>query len=547
MREFTSLSILDKFRGILERFGCDYPLLREILKVKLTMDARRVPTIVSNARKKQSDSDKNSFVRSLWMYALMGLILLPFVLMNDNYLFQMSIAFAILMFLVMTSMISDFSSVLLDVRDRTIIATKPVPPRTLSFARAIHITIYLSLLTGTLAGPGLIGALLRHGIGFFLLFLVAVILLDIFVLVVTALLYLLVMNVFDGERLKDMINYVQIALSIVMLVGYQLVGRSFNILQVHIAFHAAWWQIFVPPFWFGAVFTWLQAGSSGVEITILSIFAVVVPCALFALYVRLMPAFERKLEKLAEDAQQKKQRAKSAVSWMSRLVCRTEEERAFFQFSSWMMAKEREFKLKVYPSLGLSIVFPFLFMFNPAFSGGQHSLSSGKGYLFIYTAGLMVPSVVSMLKHSSRYKASWIYEVAPVTHRSLVYRGTMKAFLVRLFLPVFLVESIVFAIIFGWPVILQLVAVGLSMLVYAVICFWMLDKDLPFSRPFEVVPSGKRYLVFVLILVLAVFALVHFAFTLVPFGIYIYLALLIVLNAVAWTFGFRLPQISASK
>lgn len=540
MKEFVSLRMLDRFSGILERFGCDYPLLREILKVKLTMDRRRVPTIMNNARQnKQREGERNNFVRSLWIYALMGLILLPFILMNEDYLFQMSIAFAILMFLVMTSMISDFSSVLLDVRDRAIIATKPVPAKTISFARAIHVIIYLAILTGTLAGPGLIGALIRHGIGFFLLFLATVVLLDMFVLVVTALLYLLILNVFDGERLKDMINYVQIALSIVMLVGYQLVGRSFGALQTHIAFHASWWQIFVPPFWFGAVFTWLQAGSYNVEIIILSILALIVPCSLFALYIPLMPAFEQRLEKLAEDSQQKKKRGMTLLPWMSRLVCQTEEEQAFFQFSSRMMGKEREFKLKVYPSLGLSIVFPLIFIYNSAFSNGQHSPPNGKSYLYIYTVALMIPTVVSMLKHSGKYKAAWIYQVAPVSKLSSVYRGTMKAFLVRLFLPAFIIESIIFTAIFGFQVIPQLLVAFLSILIYSVICFRVLDRHLPFSQPFEVIASNKRYMIFVLIVSMVILALVHLAFTLLPFGIYIYLAILIVLNALAWTLGFR--------
>lgn len=540
MKEFLSLRLLDRFRSVLERLGCDYLLLRKIVQIKLTLDARRVPTILlNNSRKNPSqDEDKNIFIRSLWVYGVMGLAMLPFVLMNNNYLFQMSIVFAILMFLVMTSMVSDFSSVLLDIRDRTILATKPVNGRTISFARTIHIIIYLSMLTGTLAGPALIAGLIAHGIGFFAIFLLLLILLDVFVLVITALLYLLILNVFDGERLKDLINYVQIALSITILVGYQLVARSFDIFKVHIVFHSAWWQVLVPPFWFGSVFTWLEGRPANPQIIILSVLALVAPSVLFGLYVRLMPAFERRLEKLAGDAS-RKVRKKSLLTLLSRMVCRSDEERVFFEFSSWMMAREREFKLKVYPSLGFSIVLPFIFMLNSAFSQQLNTLSSTKLYLSIYMTALMVPTVVSMLKYSGNYKAAWVYQVVPIFNLSSVYRGTIKAFLVRLLLPVYMVESIIFTGIFGWKVIPQLVAAGLSFLLYTVICFWMMDKDLPFSRPFGIIQQSKRYMVLILLPILAVFALIQFMFSFIPYGIYIYLLILLVLNTLTWSLGFR--------
>lgn len=546
MKEFVSLKILDRFQAILEGLGCDYPILRHIVQIKLTMDARRVPTIMmKNTRRRQQDNvERNTFIRSLWIYGFMGLALLPFVLMSQNYLFQMSIAFAILMFLIMTSMISDFSSVLLDIRDRTIISTKPVSSRTVSFARVVHIIIYLTLLTATLAGPALIGSLLRHGIGFFLVFLVMVILLDVFVLVVTALLYLLILNIFDGERLKDIINYVQIALSIAILLGYQLVGRSFDLFQLHIVFHAAWWQAFVPPFWFGSVFTWLPAGHVGMshtvpELTTLTVLAVVGPLALFALYVRLMPAFERRLEKLAGDTAKGTRTSQPLMNLIAKILCRTEEERTFFHFSSWMMAREREFKLKVYPSLGFSIVFPFIFMLNPAFQSGFHNLRQSKWYLAIYMMALMVPTVVSMLKYSSKYKAAWVYQVTPIRNLANVYRGSMKAFLVRLLLPLYVLEGIIFTSIFGFQIIPNLIAAGLAILIYAVICYWLLDKDLPFSHPFEMVQQGKRYVVFLLMFMIALLALVHLVFALIPYGIYVYIVLLIIANAVIWPLGFR--------
>ena len=86
------------------------------------MDQRRVPTIMSGRPKSKENKEGNQYVRSLWLYALMGALMVPFVVWNTGqFMLQMGILFGVLMFMIMTSMISDFSSVLLDIRDRNII------------------------------------------------------------------------------------------------------------------------------------------------------------------------------------------------------------------------------------------------------------------------------------------------------------------------------------------------------------------------------------------------------------------------------------------
>src|ERR1700687_2938498 len=129
MKEFRTLKILDLFQRLFEKIGVDYPVMRKLLQVKLTMDGRRVPVIYSQSTRKQKSetSDQNNFIKSLWLYVLMGTIMMvPLLLIGQNYMFQMGFIFGILMFLIMTSMISDFSTVLLDIRDRNIIGSKPI-------------------------------------------------------------------------------------------------------------------------------------------------------------------------------------------------------------------------------------------------------------------------------------------------------------------------------------------------------------------------------------------------------------------------------------
>ncbi len=51
---------------------------------------RRTPTAMINSSKKKREED-NSLLKSLWLYVLLGIILIPLVIAGENYLFQMSL------------------------------------------------------------------------------------------------------------------------------------------------------------------------------------------------------------------------------------------------------------------------------------------------------------------------------------------------------------------------------------------------------------------------------------------------------------------------
>src|SRR5699024_433072 len=93
MHNFLILKILDYFRTLLEKFQLDYPLLRHFLAVKLVMDHRRSSTLFEDADKKEG----NPFFRSLWLYALYGIILIFFIY-GEAYMLQMSIIFGVALF-----------------------------------------------------------------------------------------------------------------------------------------------------------------------------------------------------------------------------------------------------------------------------------------------------------------------------------------------------------------------------------------------------------------------------------------------------------------
>ncbi|MGG3575328.1 hypothetical protein ABES80_23160 [Bacillus gobiensis] len=537
MQDYRTLKLLDRFERVFSSFGVDYKIMRRILQVKLTMDGRRMPTIFSQNANKKGKEKSNQYIKSLWIYALFGLFMTPFLLMSENYLFQMSLFYGIFTFFIMTSMISDFSSVLLDIRDRNILFPKPVDRKTISTAKMVHVVIYLSFLTIALVGIPLIVGLVKNGFLFFLVSVVNIILIDLLVVGLTALIYLFILRFFDGEKLKDIINYVQIALSLMIMVGYQLLIRSFELIDLTISLEPEWWQVFIFPMWYGANVEMIMKGTFQPFYVSFSALGILVPFLSIWIYMKFNSTFEQNLQKLAYHGKAKETKRSKVGQSLLRIICRSQEERAFFRFASSMMKNERDFKLKVYPSLGFSIVIPFIFIMNAGFD----HLSTSKSYLTIYFSLIIIPMLMILLKYSGKYKGAWIYRVAPIKQLKPMFSGTIKAYIFKLFLPVYLLLSALFIVLFGVKVLPDLVVVFLNACIYAVICFMILKKSIPFSESFDQYnQNGNGAIIFGLMLLVAIFAGLHFVSTLFSYGIYLYLVIVIICLGVIWKLAFNI-------
>ena len=539
MQDFKTLQLLDKFRFLFNKMGIDYNVMRQILYVKLLMDERKVPTFFNQSATKKDEEKKYGYIKSLWIHVLIGLILIPFMAFGENYLFQMSITYAILIFMIMSTLISEFSSVLSDVRDSSILATKPISVKTVNAAKFMHVLIYLSYLTIAITAIPLAVALVNQGILFFVITVLEIILINIFVVVLTAMLYIVILRFFDGEKLKDLINYVQIGLSLALMIGYQFLVRSFELVNLNMMVDYHWWSVFLIPMWFAAPYELVLNGNQSILSIVFSIFAIVIPIVSIWLYVKLIPTFERNLQKLLSTSKSKKEKKNRLKEYLLRLICVTSEERAFYRFASLMMQQEREFKLKVYPSLGFAFVIPFIFMFNTVTSETVDYAVS-LGYLTIYFSMLIIPTSVFMLGHSSKYKAAWIYQVFPIKDYRDLEKGSLKAFLIKLYLPVYVVLSIVFCLIYGLRIVPDLLAVLVASWLYTIFCYIGYGSKIPFTKPFNEMGQDQGWKSFVLMVPIAVMAGIHYLLVAnSAYGAIIYFVVLAIINFIVWKTAFR--------
>lgn len=556
MDSFVTLKILDKFERLFERMGVNYPMMRRIIQVKLTMDQRRTPTVfagnaksgkppayeLKNGRITSTDggSVTRSFLKAMGFYLLIGGIgIAPFLLIRINYMMQLTLIFAIVLFMLTTTLISDFSSVLLDLKDKQILHTKPVDSRTLNMAKWMHIASYMTSLTLALTAIPLAVSLIKNGPVFFALFLLGIVLAVILVMGLTSLLYLLILKLFDGERLKDIINYVQIGLSVVVLAGYQLVMRVFDIVHFAADFDAQWWHLLLPPLWFAAPFEWILGGNSKGLILLMSLMSVLFPLLSAGLYIRFGGSFERYLQKMQEGNAKPVRNPRRFRNPLPQLLCRTPAERSFYSFGVRMMSRERDFKLKTYPILGFALIFPFVFLLNAVSSSDWDTVRGSRGYLVIYLSTICIPTVIQMLRYSGNYKASYIYRTTPLKDMNAVYKGTLKAALLRLFVPLLVLQGILFVCLFGVRIIPDVISLLLTASLYSVISFRVYGRELPFSESFANKGQDDLFKFLIVALCLGAFAAVHYISLNLPFGAYGYAVLLACANAAVWSGNFE--------
>lgn len=542
MKEFMSLKILDKFKGIINKFGYDYEVIRKILKIKLTLDSRRTPTLFNNENKK---NNKTYSVSSIFINIFIGACCATVFLLGKNILLHMTLLFSMLMFMIITDLIANFSDVILDTKDKMIISTKPVDEKNVTLSKTIHIMIYMiKILLSLIVVPSIV-IVIKYGVITLLLFTFEMILISIMMIVITTLFYLLILKFFDGEKLKDMINYVQILLVIFISVGYQLVCRIFDFTNLNLEISLKFWHCFIFPMWFAAPFN-LISGQVNTWYIILSVLSVIMPIILVLIYIKMSNKMEEYVQKLDNNSSEIKVKKRRINKLIEDICCRNREEKIFFRFSQDMIRNEREFKLKVYPSLGFSIVFPFIMMFQQFDNKNFSDIRSGNMYLFLYFVVIMIPSIIIMLKYSGKYKGAWIYKLINIDDLASIVKGAVKGGIVRLYLPVFFIDAVLFIIIFGIRIIPDIIIMFLVSLIIPVITFLFMKKAIPFSKPFDELNKGSDNVISILLLIITGFiAVIHvgIVFIGIPILKYIYMILLILITWLSWKFGFKTSKL----
>ncbi|MBU3227311.1 hypothetical protein [Clostridium algidicarnis] len=545
MKDFKILKILDKFQWLYKKLSVNYDTMRMILQIKLIMDSRRVSVIMSNNNKGEDDC-KNNYIQSLMINMFMSIFTGLIIMYNVPSMVAANIIIGISLFMMVSIMISDFSSVLLDVREKNILLPKPIDNKTFNAAKTTHICIYLMGLSLSLTLIPLIMGTVKYGALFFVIFLVENILSVLIVISLTSLIYTLVLRFFDGEKLKDIINYFQIILAFVLIFGYQLAGRVFSGVNMKGQYVPKFWHALLPSMWFASTFGILIDGNKETFLIFLSSLAIIVPITLMVIYIKkLVPYFEKNLQKLNDNGGAIRKVSGKRKDLIVSLVCNDNIEKSMFKFTQNMISTERDLKLKIYPSLATALFIPILFMLidrndGNSFMDNIQISYGGKVHLLMYISIILLCFCTAYINNSDSYKGAFIYKVLPIESPGIILKGAIKGALFKLVIPLYILESVLFLILKGPAIILDLIVMFLVLLIISVIYFKISNDRMPFSVKFTTTDSSKLLVpTIICILVLAVFALIHIAIRNNITLLGIYAVVLLIVNIILWKTSFK--------
>lgn len=485
----ATLFLLRPFRPLFQSVGVEFDQLLTIVGTKLLLDTRRGGDSTSFNRLATGGSSVMAYI----MYTLLGGLVSILISVVPSAVVAYATYHAFLMFFIALILISDYSSVMLDTSDNSIILPRPVSSQTLLAARVTHIVIYIGQYAFCLTIIPVVVSFITHGwqagVANVFVSLLSVLL----AFAVTGALYLLLIRFFKEERLKTLINAFQIFTPIVLLTGYQLLPRLFDVADAkNILNVLPWWSLAVPPLW--------MAGSVNVFVdqafTVLAaacmVLAIATPFALIWLNTRyLAPFFASRLEGLGTSSAPAAPRvALGRESLFDRILKKFTQpgaERATFQLVGRYFSRDRKLKLRMYPSIGYMVVMAVILIFRSKSSSQTWSdfftqLPQTHDYIIaLYMVVFVVFGAAFEIFYSDEYKAVWVFYIAPLAAPGRILTGTLKAIFIKLFLPFYGFISLLVLFIWRISALPAILIVLLTSLLAVLLVLLANEKNLPFS------------------------------------------------------------------
>ena len=295
------LKVVDKFVQPFLSKDLKYNQIREMLKLKLIMDSRRIPIGAQKNSEKLKKEPKRSMIITCLVYMFLGVFIAAIQSMS-NVFGANTLAFAMLIFMLFSVYISEYSAVLLDTTEKSFYGALPIGHNEINTAKNIHIAYYIGTIALSMMLPSMVAAFIFHGVLYGLLFMVMSVVITVFCLHLAGTIYYLLLKVFSGEKLKDILSGFQVFMTIAMVLAYQIVPRVIDFAEfskAELSFSPLFFIL--PPAWFAGIFAVFFAATSAVYYYILAGMAVAVIVLLEIVYKRkVMTEFEGELDKLTE-------------------------------------------------------------------------------------------------------------------------------------------------------------------------------------------------------------------------------------------------------
>ncbi len=534
------LLILDFFKGFFVRRGVNYEQLRLIVQVKMAINTRALQNPLTDSSNRFAQSapkgKRQSLFKGMALQGVFGILFSLVLLLPIPDFSVYFLLYSVLFVLFITMLIPQLAQVFLSGEDAQVLPVRPVAARVLSLAKVVQVSIYCALNYLLYFVPAIVVGFIKRGIMLALLSIPSSLLLCVFALLLALALYLLVARFFSGEKLRNMITYVQILLSMFSFATYQLITPLVDLFgKADLSFSP--WMLLWPPAWFSAPYALIAPDSPSILVYVSTGLGILSVIVLAVLYFLQSAALERRLQDLAMQKEGGDRETSRVRDFFSILLCRSPQERAYFRFSWQMMRHERSFKTAVYPSLVTWAVLPYIMVVTTRGDTLAAGLFIGMPMFFLYMSVVGIVAVILSVQMSDYAEAGWIFRVIPKNTDGAYATALAKCVWAKLYVPLFLLQFPLQFLIHGRNGVLT---IGILFFLSYLVTQGLIEK-MNLVRPFTmkrvlIQQSGCGYMVIMFGLWI-VFALLHGALQVyVSYGIEFYVSLLALLSVLAINF-----------
>lgn len=477
---------------LLRALGVDISHFWTLLGAKLKMDFRRPPNSFQSAGKKQT------MLKQLFIYGFLGAMIVIGLYRVNDLMLQLSVFFAFLIVFEGTILLTEFTAVLFDEKENQILLPRPVSARTLLLVRLAHILVYMSNIAFALSLAFTIYLAFTYG-WLALVFVIAVLLCAWFTLILAVGFYMGLSRFVSAERFKDVLNYFQIGLAVIIMASYQLVPHFMEDANVEsLMFKEVWWGYLLPTVWFAGFVKLFGGMGSGMEVILAIIAIAAIVLGTFLLIRALSSGYTAILSEAGTGSSKKSKvvTAKAQKGWKNKLIalfCVSEVERTGWRLTMSHVRSDRKLKQQVYPMFAYSLIMALVFLKPDIkdFSGYLAELSDSSKYLFFVLTGFFGTVGISVIPFTDTPNAAWVYEMAATNKKYHIQSGAIKAMLFTFYLPLQILFLI--PIIWIWGVhVLPYVFLGSALTaILSILLVRIQGNPLPFSQAREMVNKGE--------------------------------------------------------
>jgi hypothetical protein len=486
----------------LKRHGIDARQLRTLLVVYLKQDLRGGKAFMQFGAREYIRSNL-ALLAIVGMYLFFGFILGTIVFTADLDVFHYSVfVLTFTVFIVALAIVSESGNVIFNETEADVLGHLPISPRTYFAAKVLNLFLFTLVLAASanlfpaIAGVWASGSstlfVLAHALSASLVALFAT------AIVVTS--YGLLMRYASKERFDNIITYSQVTLVLFFMFGFQILPRVLGMDNISFAPGFHWYYLLYPPAWFSGI-TLLLIGSFDLSSFALAALAILSLVAVGAVALRKVAngysSFVSQLAYRGGEAQTRHEgrSRRAARQPVARAFLQTVKaaflyapaERAVFELVSIYLRRNREIKVRLYPSLAYFIFFPLLAIFTEGLPDPFATRGFG-GYSLMGAVMICFVSLTAVegLIFSEHFPAAYIYRVAPVRNLGDVHSGFRKAVMSWITLPGFAVLAALYSILWRNPFHAVFVLAPWVIMTPAVLMLpFLLREALPLSRKYQ--------------------------------------------------------------